>query len=116
LKFAGETYPIEPLAAGGVSPGLVDIVLFEQRRRRFSRQFQAPIAARGRAPVVVDNSSAFPDGPRRPPWSSPEGSTRTNRRPAPRGIIANPNCSTIQMVVAPEALARTPFRIRPRPS
>jgi aspartate-semialdehyde dehydrogenase len=61
----------------------------------------APLAAR-HAALVVDNSSAFrldPDVP----LVVPE--VNAHRIPA-RGIVANPNCSTIQMVVALEPLHR----------
>ena len=57
----------------------------------------SPIAA-SKGAVVVDNSSAFRADPE-VPLVVPE----VNRDAAatrPKGIIANPNCSTIQMVVA----------------
>jgi aspartate-semialdehyde dehydrogenase len=57
----------------------------------------APVAAAAGA-VVIDNSSAFrmdADVPLVVPECNPEAA-----RDRPRGIIANPNCSTIQMVVA----------------
>jgi aspartate-semialdehyde dehydrogenase len=60
-----------------------------------SRRF-SPIAAKARA-VVVDNSAAFRmelDVPLVVPEVNPEDIKNH------RGIIANPNCSTIQMVVA----------------
>src|SRR5690606_14957752 len=60
-----------------------------------SRQW-SPVAAAAGA-VVIDNSSAFrmePDVP----LIVPEVNARDI--PRHRGIIANPNCSTIQMVVA----------------
>jgi aspartate-semialdehyde dehydrogenase len=56
----------------------------------------APIAAKAGA-VVIDNSSAFrmePDIPLVVPEVNPEDIGKH------KGIIANPNCSTIQMVVA----------------
>jgi len=72
----------------------VDIALFSAGAA-ISRHF-APIAARAGA-VVIDNSSAFrmePDVPLVVPEVNPEDIRQHN------GIIANPNCSTIQMVVA----------------
>jgi aspartate-semialdehyde dehydrogenase len=57
----------------------------------------APAAAANGA-VVIDNSSAWrmdPDVPLVVPEVNMEAAVRR-----PRGIIANPNCSTIQMVVA----------------
>jgi aspartate-semialdehyde dehydrogenase len=72
----------------------VDIALFSAGAE-ISRHF-SPIAAREGA-VVVDNSSAFrmdADVPLVVPEVNPEDIKRH------KGIIANPNCSTIQMVVA----------------
>ena len=72
----------------------VDIALFSAGAE-ISRHF-SPIAARSGA-VVVDNSSAFrmePEVPLVVPEVNPEDIRRH------KGIIANPNCSTIQMVVA----------------
>ncbi|WP_444998045.1 aspartate-semialdehyde dehydrogenase [Aliikangiella sp. IMCC44359] len=60
-----------------------------------SKEF-APLAAEAGA-VVIDNSSAFrldPDVPLVVPEVNPQAARQHN------GIIANPNCSTIQMVVA----------------
>lgn len=72
----------------------VDIALFSAGASR-SLEF-APIAAKSGA-VVIDNSSAFrmaPDVPLVVPEVNPHAIKRH------KGIIANPNCSTIQMVVA----------------
>jgi aspartate-semialdehyde dehydrogenase len=72
----------------------VDIALFSAGAEQ-SRYF-SPIAAR-EGTVVVDNSSAFrmdSDVPLVVPEVNPEDIERH------KGIIANPNCSTIQMVVA----------------
>ena len=71
----------------------IDIALFSAGAD-ISRHF-APIAAKSGA-VVVDNSSAFrmePSVPLVVPEINPEDIREH------RGIIANPNCSTIQMVV-----------------
>jgi aspartate-semialdehyde dehydrogenase len=92
VKFAGETYPIELLAPEAFRG--VDIVL-SSTPASVSRQY-SPIAAQAGA-VVVDNSSAFRMDPNVPlvvPEVNPHDVARH------RGIIANPNCSTIQMVVA----------------
>ena len=72
----------------------VDIALFSAGAE-ISHHF-APIAAQAGA-VVIDNSSAFRmehNVPLVVPEVNPEDIKRHN------GIIANPNCSTIQMVVA----------------
>ncbi len=61
-----------------------------------SRELAPAAAARGA--VVIDNSSAWrmdPDVPLVVPEVNMDAAARR-----PRGIIANPNCSTIQMVVA----------------
>jgi aspartate-semialdehyde dehydrogenase len=62
-----------------------------------------PIAA-SRAAVVVDNSGAFrmdPDVPLVVPEINPE-----QVRNRPKGIIANPNCTTLAMIVAVAPLHR----------
>jgi aspartate-semialdehyde dehydrogenase len=103
ITFAGETYAIEPLSADAFEG--VDIVL-SSTPASVSRQY-SPIAARAGA-VVVDNSSAFrmdPDVPLVVPEVNPHDVARH------KGIIANPNCSTIQMVVALKPL-HDAFRIR----
>jgi aspartate-semialdehyde dehydrogenase len=72
----------------------VDFALFSAGAER-SRQFAPQAAAAGA--VVIDNSSAFrqdPDVPLVVPEVNAEAAITH------RGIIANPNCSTIQMVVA----------------
>src|SRR6516164_239050 len=74
----------------------VDIVL-SSPGARVSAEF-APRAAKAGA-VVIDNSSHFrmePDVPLVVPEVNPEAIGQYERR----GIIANPNCSTIQLVVA----------------
>jgi len=72
----------------------IDIALFSAGSD-ISRQY-SPIAAEAGA-VVVDNSAAFrmdPEVPLVVPEVNPEDIKEH------KGIIANPNCSTIQMVVA----------------
>lgn len=73
----------------------VDVALFSAGAS-VSREY-GPIAAKSGA-VVIDNSSAWRMDPE-VPLVVPEVNlaAATNR---PKGIIANPNCSTIQMVVA----------------
>jgi len=78
----------------------MDFALFSAGGDR-SREF-APAAAAAGA-VVIDNSSAFrmdPEVPLVVPEVNPEDATKH------KGIIANPNCSTIQMVVALAPLHR----------
>ncbi len=72
----------------------VDIALFSAGAE-ISHQF-SPVAARAGA-IVIDNSAAFrmePEVPLVVPEVNPEDIRDHS------GIIANPNCSTIQMVVA----------------
>ena len=91
LCFNGEEIAVEELKEDSFEG--VDIALFSAGGSR-SKQF-APIAARAGC-VVVDNSSAFrmdPDVPLVVPEVNPEQIANHN------GIIANPNCSTIQLVV-----------------
>ena len=67
-----------------------------------SREFAETITKHGT--VMIDNSSAFrmdDDVPLVVPEVNPDDARR-----APRRIIANPNCTTIQMVVALNALER----------
>ncbi|MGP0068967.1 MAG: aspartate-semialdehyde dehydrogenase [Isosphaeraceae bacterium] len=92
VQFRGESHLIQPLSARAFSG--VEIVL-SSTPASVSRQW-SPIAAEAGA-VVVDNSSAFrmePDVPLVVPEVNPQDILKH------RGIIANPNCSTIQMVVA----------------
>ncbi len=92
LKFRGAEVPVEealPEAFDGV-----DFALFSAGTQ-VSRDL-APEAAR-RGALAIDNSSAFRMDPQVPlvvPEVNPE------RAREHKGIIANPNCSTIQMVVA----------------
>jgi aspartate-semialdehyde dehydrogenase len=74
----------------------IDIV-FSSPGAKVSAVF-APRAAKAGA-VVIDNTSCFrmePDVPLVVPEVNPQAIAQYNKR----GIIANPNCSTIQMVVA----------------
>ncbi|WP_165228688.1 aspartate-semialdehyde dehydrogenase [Aquisphaera insulae] len=92
LTFRGKDHRIEPIS-GDAFRG-VDIVL-SSTPGSVSKEW-SPIAAAAGA-VVVDNSSAFrmdPEVPLVVPEVNPQDVARN------KGIIANPNCSTIQMVVA----------------
>ena len=93
LDFNGKTLTVEKL--GPDSFAGVDIALFSAGAST-SKEF-GPIAAAAGA-VVIDNSSAWrmdPDVPLVVPEVNP-GALAERKK----GIIANPNCSTIQMVVA----------------
>jgi aspartate-semialdehyde dehydrogenase len=91
IDFQGQPVAVEVLT-DKVFKG-IDIALFSAGGDR-SREF-APVAAREGC-VVVDNSSAWrmdPEVPLVVPEVNPGDLDRH------KGIIANPNCSTIQMVV-----------------
>lgn len=93
IPFRGEELIVEELTKDSFVG--VDIALFSAGGGT-SKEY-APIAAAAGA-VVIDNSSAWrmdPDCPLVVPEVNPEAAK--NR---PKGIIANPNCSTIQMMVA----------------
>ncbi|RMF86945.1 MAG: aspartate-semialdehyde dehydrogenase [Nitrospirae bacterium] len=92
VEFGRRKVKVELLTAEAFEG--IDIALFSAGAAR-SKEF-APKAVEAGA-VVVDNSSAFRMDPEIP-LIVPE----VNRRALPErpGIIANPNCSTIQMVVA----------------
>jgi aspartate-semialdehyde dehydrogenase len=93
IDFRGQSYAVEPLRAEAFTG--VDLVL-SSTPAALSREF-SPLAARAGA-VVVDNSSAWRMDPE-VPLVVPEVNAQVLAR-IPKGIIANPNCSTIQMVVA----------------
>lgn len=93
LNFRGE--PIEVQAVTPEAFRGVDIALFSAGAAA-SRTY-APVAAQAGA-VVIDNSSAWRNHPD-VPLVVPEVNMHA-AADRPRGIIANPNCSTIQMVVA----------------
>src|SRR5215813_3455347 len=93
LTFKGKTYPVEPLRPEAFAG--IDIVL-SSTPATVSREY-SPIAAKAGA-IVIDNSSAWRMDPE-VPLVVPEVNADALKR-IPRGIVANPNCSTIQMVVA----------------
>jgi aspartate-semialdehyde dehydrogenase len=91
--------PVKVQKLGPDSFNGVDIALFSPGST-VSKEF-APFAARAGA-VVIDNSSAFRMDPTIPlvvPEVNP-GDIALAVKEGGRRIIANPNCSTIQMVVA----------------
>jgi len=79
----------------GFDPAGVDIALFSAGGS-VSKQYAPAFAAAGA--VVIDNSSAFRQDPDVPLVVAEVNPGAAGQRP--RGIIANPNCSTMQMVVA----------------
>jgi len=94
LEFKGKPVVVEELTHDSFEG--VDIALFSAGGDR-SREFCPAAAAAGA--VCIDNSSAWrmdPDVPLVVPEVNPHAIADYTRK----GIIANPNCSTIQMVVA----------------
>jgi aspartate-semialdehyde dehydrogenase len=94
LSYKGREVPVEVLGKDSFKG--VEIGLFSAGGS-VSQKF-APIAAESGC-VVIDNTSAFrmePDVP----LVVPEVNAHAIKDYGKRGIIANPNCSTIQMVVA----------------
>jgi len=94
LSFAGRPIKVEKLTKDSFKG--IEVALFSAGASR-SLEF-APAAAASGA-VVVDNSSAFRMDPEIP-LVVPEVNEQAIGQYKKRGIIANPNCSTIQMVVA----------------
>ena len=92
VTFEGDEVPIEVLTKDSFAG--VDIALFSAGAD-LSREF-SPIAVKAGA-VVIDNSAAWRMTPE-VPLVVPEVNAHDISRH--KGIIANPNCSTIQMVVA----------------
>ncbi len=93
IEFMGKEYEIEELTENSFDRG-IDIALFSAGGS-ISEKF-APIAA-SKGCIVIDNSSAWrmdKDVPLVVPEVNPEDIKKNN------GIIANPNCSTIQAMVA----------------
>jgi aspartate-semialdehyde dehydrogenase len=91
IEFKGKEYVVEELTKNSFKR--IDIALFSAGGDR-SKEF-APIAAKAGA-VVVDNSSAFRMDPNVPlviPEINPQKIAEH------KGIIANPNCSTIIGIV-----------------
>ena len=93
ITFNGKEYEVEELKEDSFDRG-IDIALFSAGGET-SRIF-SPIAA-SKGCIVIDNSSYFrmdKDVPLVVPEVNPEDIAKN------KGIIANPNCSTIQAVVA----------------
>lgn len=99
LPFRGGTLEVQ--AASPEAFDGVDFALFSAGASA-SREL-APLAA-ARGAIVIDNSSAFRREPDVPLVVPEVNLAAAHARP--RGIIANPNCSTIQLVVALAPLHR----------
>ena len=99
-EFKGKTYTVKELKHGD---DFKDIdIAFTSAGAGISKEFEKDITKFGA--VMIDNSSAFrmdQDVPLVVPEVNPEDALN-----APRRIIANPNCTTIQMVVALNAIEK----------
>jgi aspartate-semialdehyde dehydrogenase len=93
LTFGGRELTVEELTPGSFKG--VKIALFSAGAT-VAREMAPAAAAEGA--VVIDNSSAWRMDPNVPLVVPEVNMDAAERRP--KGIIANPNCSTIQMVVA----------------
>lgn len=94
-KFRGKDYEVKELTHSADDFKGVDIA-FTSAGAGVSKEYAPVITAHGA--LMIDNSSAFrmdEDVPLVVPEVNGEDAFNT-----PRGIIANPNCTTIQMVVA----------------
>ena len=94
LEFKGEQHEVQLLDKDAFEG--IDIALFSAGGAR-SEEF-CPVAAAAGA-VCVDNSSAWRMDPE-VPLVVPEVNPQDIAQYTKKGIIANPNCSTIQMLVA----------------
>lgn len=99
IDFNGDTVVVQDLAT--FDPHGVDIALFSAGGS-VSKQYAPAFAAAGA--VVIDNSSAFRRDDDVPLVVAEVNPEQVGNRP--RGIIANPNCSTMQMLVALAPLHR----------
>ena len=101
LPFMGKTYTVRELTDDAFQDLGIDIALFSAGGET-SRHFAPIVAASGA--VVIDNSSYWrmdPDVPLVVPEVNPDAIPGYKNK----GIIANPNCSTIQAMVVLKPLA-----------
>jgi aspartate-semialdehyde dehydrogenase len=100
IAFRGQRYRVEALRMASFEGRAIDYALFSAGGET-SKQF-APLAAAAGA-IVVDNSSAWRMDDE-VPLVVPEVNI-DDARTTPKGIIANPNCSTIQAMLPLKVLA-----------
>lgn len=101
MPFKGKNYTVKELQHNDDFKGIN--IAFVSAGGDISREYADTITKHGA--VMIDNSSAF-----RMDNDVPLVVPEVNAEDAlvrPRGIIANPNCTTIQMVVALNAINRT---------
>ncbi|MCU0651789.1 MAG: aspartate-semialdehyde dehydrogenase [Candidatus Omnitrophica bacterium] len=95
IEVDGEIYPVEPISPEGFNG--IDIALFAGTEGEKGAAVTYAAEAVKRGAVVIDNGADFRMDPK-VPLVVPE--VNGNDVKKHKGIIANPNCSTIQMVVA----------------
>ena len=93
VRYGDDELPVQDLA--GFDPSGVDVALFSAGGGT-SKEYAPKFAAAGA--IVIDNSSAFRYDDDVPLVVAEVNAHALND--VPRGIIANPNCSTMQMLVA----------------
>ncbi|MFA5145305.1 MAG: aspartate-semialdehyde dehydrogenase [Candidatus Omnitrophota bacterium] len=118
IKVDGQVYSVEPIASEGFEG--IDIALFAGTEGEKGASLTYASEAVKRGAIVIDNGADFRMYPQVPlvvpevnakdinpirNWffakrHRPEGRGLASDSQSHRGIIANPNCSTIQMVVA----------------
>lgn len=99
ISFLGKEYTVEELRPGCLDDKKVDFAIFSAGAST-SKEYAPMFAAAGA--IVVDNSSCWrmdPDVPLVVPEVNPQDIKKMKK-----GIIANPNCSTIQAMVPLKAI------------
>ena len=99
-EFKGKEYVVKELKHNDDFKG-IDIA-FTSAGASISKEFEKTITKHGA--VMIDNSSAFRMDAD-VPLVVPEANA-ADAKNRPRGIIANPNCTTIQLVVALQAIEK----------
>ncbi|MDD3479234.1 MAG: aspartate-semialdehyde dehydrogenase [Paludibacteraceae bacterium] len=97
-EFRGKKYIVKELQHGDDFKGVN--IAFTSAGASISKEFAADVTKFGA--IMIDNSSAFRMDTD-VPLVVPEVNA-SDAKMCPRGIIANPNCTTIQMVVALKAI------------
>ncbi|MDD5044739.1 MAG: aspartate-semialdehyde dehydrogenase [Candidatus Omnitrophica bacterium] len=99
IEVDGEKYAVRPISPEGFEG--VDIALFAGTEGEKGAAVSFAIEAVKRGAVVIDNGADFRMDPK-VPLVVPEVNAKDIKKH--KGIIANPNCSTVQMVVALEPI------------